>query len=422
MFEAITKFHGFLFNRHRITGDSMDKDGETKDCSDCPQYTKSDKQVDDACNEWQSPKLNGDEGFVCTTGILEEQLCQKSNSGTREVECYPTKPVTVVTQAVEERMITKVEAESNEKGLKSTCKTTLDTVQYDTEKAPSKRYNNRCGKVGGNPPTQQKREEQQLEPLPQAPPVDVSTFPKNKRWSYDETTRVVHGDFTNTNTLDRDDEVFLLQMMERNDITVITDGFAGQLDPALWTFPFIQDLVGEDVCHQFRIFQRRLLSPSHAQMGDKAPNEKQQLYESFAEEGISCSLRMKDYIRYLQQREQQMHEIERRRNEIGMSSLILEEESQHRHSEKELFTYEQDGEQRELNCIDTVLYLIDYDIGKLLPPLYQNFVEKFLAPILLPGGKYCWMHEVSFFFRFVFVPNLYLLQLYSLLGLDFLDE
>jgi hypothetical protein len=395
MLEAITKLHGFLFNRHRISDSNMDKDGETKDCADCPQYTKSENQVDDTGDECPSPKLKGDQGPVYTTGILEEQLFQESNSGAGGVECFPTKPVTLVTQAVEEKMITKVEAGSNEKGLKSTCKTTLDTAPYDTEKVSSKRYNNRCDKIGGSLPTQQKREEQQLEPLPPAPPVDVSAFPKSNRWSYDETTRVVHGDFTNSNTLDRDDEVFLLQMMERNDITVITDGFAGQLDPSLWTFPFIQDLVGEDVCHQFRIFQRRLLSPSHAPMGDKAPNEKQQLYESFAEEGLSCSLRMKDYIRYLQQREQQMHEIEKRRNEMGISALRLEEEYQYRHSEKELFTYEQGGEHRELNCIDTVLYLIDYDIGKLLPPLYKNFVNNFLASNLLPGGKYCWMHEVS---------------------------
>jgi hypothetical protein len=183
-------------------------------------------------------------------------------------------------------------------------------------------------------------------------------------------------------------------MLERDDITVITDGFAKRLDPALWNFQFIRDLVGEDVCHQFRVFQRRLLSPSDKKMGGKAPNEKQQLYESFEEEGISCRLRMKDYVRYIHQRVEQLHCIERRRNEMGISTLNFEEESQYRNYEEELFSYGLDGK-AELNCIDTVLYLIDYDIGKLLPPLYQDFMKNFLAPNFLPGGKYCWMHEVS---------------------------
>jgi hypothetical protein len=375
---AVAKF--FVFSRHNVVGDSTGvKDEEMKVCSEYGKLcSKSENQVNDASDERRSPKLVGDEDHV-------GQLSQESKSSPGEETCDPRKLEALVSRGVEEKITTtKVKAESDEDGTRTT--TSLDRVQ-----TPSKRCSNRGRKALRSPRTQKKHEKEPLSPIP---PVDVSTFPKNQRWSYDETTRVVHGDFTNTNTLDREDELFLLQMMERDDITVITDGFAKHLDPTLWTFQFIQDLVGEDVCHQFRVFQRRLLSPSDEKMGGKAPNEKPKLYESFEEKGESCSLRMKDYIRYIHQRVEQLHCIERRRNEMGISTLYFEEESQYRNSEKEVFAYELD-DQAELNCIDTVLYLIDYDIGKLLPPLYQNFMKNFLAPNLLPGGKYCWMHEVS---------------------------
>jgi hypothetical protein len=262
---------------------------------------------------------------------------------------------------------------------------------------------------------------EKLKPLPPAPPINISTFPKNKRWSYDETTRVVHGNFTDTKTLDREDEIFLLQMMERDDITVITDGFAKRLDPNLWTLQILNDMVGQDVCHQFRAFKRRLVPASAAKKQGKTPIKNQHFYESFEEEGVCYRLQMQDYIRYIDQRKKQLHCLEQRRKDAGKSNLHPKDEALYRNAEEELFVYEQDGESKNFNCIDTVLYLIDYDIGKLLPPLFQNFMREFMAPDLLPGGKYCWMHEVgvSNVFIDVVIPAICVAFIHSLVSFVF---
>ena len=54
-----------------------------------------------------------------------------------------------------------------------------------------------------------------------------------------------------------------------------------------------------------------------------------------------------------------------------------------------------DGVEREVDVLDTVLYLIDFDLMKLLPSLYDDMRGAFLLPGILPGGGHCMMNQVS---------------------------
>lgn len=70
----------------------------------------------------------------------------------------------------------------------------------------------------------------------------------------------------------------------------------------------------------------------------------------------------------------------------------------YRNKDDEVFTYTnyKNGKTRTLNCIDMILYLIDYDFGKFLPMHYEDFMSNYAVPQVLPGSQFCLMHEVSF--------------------------
>jgi len=67
-----------------------------------------------------------------------------------------------------------------------------------------------------------------------------------------------------------------------------------------------------------------------------------------------------------------------------------------------------DGAEREMNVLETVLYLIDFDLMKLLPSLYEDMRDGFLLPGILPGGAHCMMNQVATSARPFMGPNLYL--------------
>ena len=64
--------------------------------------------------------------------------------------------------------------------------------------------------------------------IPLAPANDIVSLPKSQfcTWSFDSKTRVLLANFhaiDDTVTVSKKDEMFLLQMMERTDITVVTE-------------------------------------------------------------------------------------------------------------------------------------------------------------------------------------------------------
>lgn len=244
-----------------------------------------------------------------------------------------------------------------------------------------------------------RKEKLQLDPLLPAPPIDTSTFPSS-RWSYDDTSRVLLGVFNNNHHLDREDLIFLLKMMERDDITVVTEGFA-RLNTSLWTLATLSHMVGDSVCHQFRVFRRVM----------KVGSNEKCCYESFEELGECCDMFMKDYFRYIQLRRDQLKCIANRillANQKN-ATLCTKDETIYRNKNDELFTYKsyKNDQTYTLNCIDTILYLIDYDLGKFLPMYYEDFMSNYAVPQILPGSPFCLMHEVSFLktFSAAALPN-----------------
>jgi hypothetical protein len=53
------------------------------------------------------------------------------------------------------------------------------------------------------------------------------------------------------------------------------------------------------------------------------------------------------------------------------------------------------GEEITINVTKTVLYMLDYDIVKLLPTLYDDFISCFKLRGALPGGSHCMMNSVT---------------------------
>ena len=56
----------------------------------------------------------------------------------------------------------------------------------------------------------------------------------------------------------------------------------------------------------------------------------------------------------------------------------------------------------------TALYMIDVDMKRLMPWMYDNFQESFNLPSVLPGGSHCMMNPVTPEARPFMGPNLYI--------------
>jgi hypothetical protein len=149
-------------------------------------------------------------------------------------------------------------------------------------------------------------------------------------WSYDERTRVLLADFRRassrlrrcqrSNTSDapnddgeggakqeeeedddddgvrltREDEVFLLEMMERDDVTVVSEGLADAVNDTLWTPDYIEGCIGSEYHHKFRSFVK---VPPHPGGGGGGGGQQQP-----RENDGWYSMKFSDYFRYLQHR------------------------------------------------------------------------------------------------------------------------
>ena len=91
------------------------------------------------------------------------------------------------------------------------------------------------------------------------------------------------------------------------------------------------------------------------------------------------SMRVGDYIRYLEKRQ-----------------LVLEEQS----TKDTSFSFANHEGNTDIieNVGVSALYKIDLDVEKLMPKVYSNFKECFRCPELLPGGAHCMMNSVRFDF------------------------
>jgi hypothetical protein len=93
-----------------------------------------------------------------------------------------------------------------------------------------------------------------------------------------------------------EDEAFLLEMMERDDVTVISDGLADEINSAFWTREYIEGCIGSEYHHKFRSFETAAVDRYG---GEEGRQQEQQLREN---DGW-YSMKFSDYFSYLQRRE-----------------------------------------------------------------------------------------------------------------------
>jgi hypothetical protein len=198
-----------------------------------------------------------------------------------------------------------------------------------------------------------------LKPLPEAPPLPEFPDTGLCKWSFDPNSRVVRAKFHGS-TITLEDEKFLLHMMERDDISLISEGLVKGLDRNQWRLSSIASLFGiDDYYHKFRRFNKLHLSDSKC---------------TYKEVDGMLSMRIRDYFSYL--------ELRRGFLEHG--------------SGDHLFSFlNHEGAERTIDLTNTVIYMIDLDMVQLLPTLYKDFESKFRLTGILPGGHHCLMNHVS---------------------------
>ena len=302
-----------------------------------------------------------------------------------------------------------------------------------------------------------------LDPLKLADAVDVPRSTESCDWSFDENSRVLLAKFNlgSSSSIDPVHKETLLKMIERDDITVVSEGLVGDLNRTLWDMHYVSNLVGDKPYHKVRRFERELVELS----SDKPESEKDQAEEkiaggdstdsaaaaatpaesvqvedaaksrgasaSAAEESSSVdprqqfhvrhkevdknlSMKISDYCKYLDKRSTALQSIAEKRSKKGVDLVnpasreddLIGRPTDVEGQNSESFTFlTHDGKEETINVVDEVLYLIDYDMVKLLPPLYEDFVNKFKLPDCLPGGQHCMMNAVNVNGRPFMGPN-----------------
>ena len=140
-----------------------------------------------------------------------------------------------------------------------------------------------------------------LLPIPPPPPLQQLPSTGYCTWSFDEDSRVLLANFRDTNNyrekrnikVSRPDESFLFGMMERDDITVISEGLADSLDSSKLSREYIEGCIGNEYHHKYRGFETVSLENGLGNPPIEEPKEKPGWY----------SMKVSDYFQYLDQRQ-----------------------------------------------------------------------------------------------------------------------
>ena len=142
------------------------------------------------------------------------------------------------------------------------------------------------------------------------------------------------------------------------------------LNGKLWNLGYMKDFVGNEYHHKVRKFERSKPEDSNT---DQTKTHSAETVTSFRETDGFMSMKIADFIAYLEKR----------------SSLDLDSNPN--------FTFKPFNAQSDvtINVEDTGLYMLDFDIVKLLPECYNDLLQTFKMTSLLPGGSHCMMNAVS---------------------------
>lgn len=206
---------------------------------------------------------------------------------------------------------------------------------------------------------------------------ELPEFPNTGKceWSFEPETRVVLAKFTN-HAIDLVDREFLLQMMERTDIALVSEGLYKVESNKCWDLDYIRYRCGNYFSHRIRRFQ--LVERTFAEIEESRfgytvkqsnvnDDKLQDKFFTSLELNDDISMTIGDYIDYVK-------------------------------SWNRVNTGEEKSSSKESNDYDLSkdrLYLIDFDVKKMLPESYESFRKEFMFPEILPGGEYCLMRSVS---------------------------
>jgi len=145
---------------------------------------------------------------------------------------------------------------------------------------------------------------EELQPLPSPPPLPQFPSTGFCQWTFDETSRVLYAKFEQFRgkklfgqvMVNPEDECFLLRMMERDDITVISEGLADEIDASLWTREYITGCIGSEYHHKFRAFQKKTRTVTTTK------NSTTKTIEYHEEQSGWYSMKVSSYFDYLEKR------------------------------------------------------------------------------------------------------------------------
>ncbi|CAB9515529.1 histone chromosomal protein 6 [Seminavis robusta] len=250
-----------------------------------------------------------------------------------------------------------------------------------------------------------------LRPLPPPPPPPTN-FPNTGycTWSYDYDTRVLHADFRRSDgppVVTYEDEKYMLNMFERDDVTVVSEGLVCGLDAHKWNLDYLSRVAGDEYYHRFRRFDKedpeKMPSKPKKKLSPKDPGEGEETEDfeggAHAEIDRCLSMKVSDFVRYVRQR--------------GTALAVLDAVTSSEEIEEDGLCHfswsDHNGEEQSVDVSKTVLYMIDYDMAKLLPTLYEDFKACYaLGDAVLPGGSHCMMNCVNQNGRPDLGPNIYI--------------
>ena len=139
--------------------------------------------------------------------------------------------------------------------------------------------------------------------------MNIPPFPNTGYccWSYNPESRVLHADFRQQSWLPHPpvvmpaDEIYLLEMMERDDITVISEGLADEISASLWTREYIVGCIGSEYHHKIRAFRKKTRPVAVADTTNEQTTATTTI-EYHEEESGWYSMKFSSYFDYLEKR------------------------------------------------------------------------------------------------------------------------
>lgn len=224
-----------------------------------------------------------------------------------------------------------------------------------------------------------------MEVLKEAPPLPNFPNTGKCKWTFNAEERIILANFKcggGQDKLSEEDESFLLSMMERTDIAVVSDGLFNHRNKSLWDADLIKGCAGNNMYHHFRLFEKTEMTQEA--IDDKRFGRRTKEYETlnegnpklehFCERDGDLSMKIGDYICY----------------------LTKWQEVQKNPTCDSIFKFKTfAGDDRSIDVKKSSIYLIDLDLAKFLPEINKDFKKHFRARGFLPGGKHCMMNSVS---------------------------